>query len=548
MKIKLGSNINLDLKKLIDTRLLIQANSGGGKSWAIRKLLEETNGKVQQIVLDIEGDFASLREKFDYIYAAKNGDISISPKVAGILARKVLELRADIICDLYELKQIERIRFVKLFLDEMINAPKELWKPVLVIIDEAHIFAPEKGHAESASSVIDICTRGRKRGYCAVLATQRLSKLHKDAAAECNNKLIGRTGLDIDVKRVADELGMGTKEAITLRDLEPGEFYIFGPALSRRVVKEKIGSVVTKHPEAGSRSIHHTPEPTAKVITILSKLSDLPKDAEHELQDKASMENKIRELTLEVKRLQTQKPKLSDDEIKDLKGVACTRFAEAMHDLRESIYKKIGELDQRFLKSLGIKNPPEIKIKYNLSTVSDEPIKLPPDKTISISAVKVNGSFNKCERSILGFLYAKHPNSFNKVQIGAMTGYSNGSGGFNNALSHLSQSGLIIRQGDQISVPSNELDEIYGIIQQDGNVDYKLDQWISKLRKCERAIYEQLLECPENSFTKDDIADATGYSKGSGGFNNSLSKLSTLGLIQRNLDGTIALNREIVNL
>jgi len=31
--------------------------------------------------------------------------------------------------------------------------------------------------------VIDLATRGRKRGYCVVLATQRLPKLAKDAAA-----------------------------------------------------------------------------------------------------------------------------------------------------------------------------------------------------------------------------------------------------------------------------------------------------------------------------------------------------------------------------
>jgi DNA helicase HerA-like ATPase len=46
--------------------------------------------------------------------------------------------------------------------------------------------------------VIALMSQGRKRGYCGILATQRLSKLHKDAAAECNNVLIGRTWLDVD--------------------------------------------------------------------------------------------------------------------------------------------------------------------------------------------------------------------------------------------------------------------------------------------------------------------------------------------------------------
>jgi hypothetical protein len=41
-------------------------------------------------------------------------------------------------------------------------------------------------------------SQGRKRGFAGIIATQRLSKLHKDAAAEANNVIIGRTWLDAD--------------------------------------------------------------------------------------------------------------------------------------------------------------------------------------------------------------------------------------------------------------------------------------------------------------------------------------------------------------
>jgi len=52
MNFNIGIDINLE--KLVETRLLIQANSGGGKSYAIRKILEQTNGHIQQIVLDLD--------------------------------------------------------------------------------------------------------------------------------------------------------------------------------------------------------------------------------------------------------------------------------------------------------------------------------------------------------------------------------------------------------------------------------------------------------------------------------------------------------------
>ena len=41
---KNGGSFSIDLIRLIETSLLIQANSGGGKSYLIRKILEATHG------------------------------------------------------------------------------------------------------------------------------------------------------------------------------------------------------------------------------------------------------------------------------------------------------------------------------------------------------------------------------------------------------------------------------------------------------------------------------------------------------------------------
>jgi len=152
MNIKLNNSDSIDLDKLISTRLLIQANSGGGKSWLIRRLLEQSHGKVQQIVIDLEGEFSSLREKFDYIVAGKGGDTPAEPRSAALLARKLLELNVSAIIDLYELNSYDRKYFVKLFLEALVDSPKELWHQVLVVVDEAHVFCPEKGQSEAMAT------------------------------------------------------------------------------------------------------------------------------------------------------------------------------------------------------------------------------------------------------------------------------------------------------------------------------------------------------------------------------------------------------------
>lgn len=102
MKFDIGINIDLDI--LTKSRLLVQANSGAGKSYALRKLLETTNGKIQQIVIDIEGEFSTLREKYDFVLFGSEGDYPLNIKYADKIARTLLELNVSAILDLYEKK------------------------------------------------------------------------------------------------------------------------------------------------------------------------------------------------------------------------------------------------------------------------------------------------------------------------------------------------------------------------------------------------------------------------------------------------------------
>jgi hypothetical protein len=334
----LGPGVEIDVEALILSKLLVQANSGGGKSQTIRRLLEQTHGICQHIVIDVEGEFHTLREKFDYVLAGRGGDCAAEPKSAALLARRLLELNVSAIIDISELGANDRPRFVKLFLEALIAAPRELWHNVIVVVDEAHMFCPEVGQSESASAVIDLMTRGRKRGFCGVLATQRISKLHKDAAAEANNKLIGRSSLDIDMKRAADELGFTTRdEKFALRKLKPGEFYAFGPALSDEVKLVMVGGVTTTHPKAGQRAAPPTP-PKERILKVLGKLADLPAEAEEEARGVVEWREKVRKLELELrtarageKRIEVKVPVVTEKELKRIE-VAVGHADEVLED------------------------------------------------------------------------------------------------------------------------------------------------------------------------------------------------------------------------
>src|SRR4029077_15148163 len=130
-----GKNVSLDVERLLSTRLLIQANSGKGKSWLIRRIAEQLFGKVPVIIIDPEGEFTTLREKFGYVLVGKGGETPADPRSAAMVAHKLLELKASAVCDLYEMKSATRHEFVAKFLEAMIDAPKNLWHPVVVVAD-----------------------------------------------------------------------------------------------------------------------------------------------------------------------------------------------------------------------------------------------------------------------------------------------------------------------------------------------------------------------------------------------------------------------------
>jgi hypothetical protein len=83
--------------------------AAAAKAWALRRVLEQTAPHVQQLVIDPEGEFATLREKFDYIMCAPHdGDAMASPQTAALLGRRLLETGVSAILDIYDLKAHER--------------------------------------------------------------------------------------------------------------------------------------------------------------------------------------------------------------------------------------------------------------------------------------------------------------------------------------------------------------------------------------------------------------------------------------------------------
>jgi len=277
-----GNPAVVDLEELLATRLLVQGNSGSGKSHLLRRLLEGSAGLVQQVVVDPEGDFVSLSDAFGHV-SIDAGQYSLAE--IGVAARRLRERRASVVLNLEGLEVEGQMRCVAGFLSALFDAPREHWYPALVVVDEAQVFAPaaagevsDEARRASLGAMTNLMCRGRKRGLAGVIATQRLAKLAKNVAAEASNFLMGRTFLDIDMARAADLLGMERRQAEAIRDLARGEFLALGPAITRRPVSIRIGDVRTLAKSASPKLVPLPAAPAGDMHDLLfaSQGEDLP--------------------------------------------------------------------------------------------------------------------------------------------------------------------------------------------------------------------------------------------------------------------------------
>lgn len=308
--IKIGNSgkhsVEFDSDTLLLTKLLITANSGGGKSYLTRVLIELLRPKVQVIVIDVEDEFQSLREKFDFVQiGGEDGAAAMEVRSAGILAERLLEHRISAVCNLFEMKAHLRAAWVKAFVEGLMNAPKKFWRPVLVVLDEAQLFAPENGKAESFNAVVDLATRGRKRGFCLVACVQRLADISKKVTAQLLNRLVGPTFEDVDLDRAVAVMSVARAEEREFREqlkvLEPGHFYALGRAISKTRILFKVRQAQTSHPEPGKISKLEIPElAPEKMKDMLSKLADLPKVAEERVKTEVELRRELRELRTQL--------------------------------------------------------------------------------------------------------------------------------------------------------------------------------------------------------------------------------------------------------
>lgn len=586
--------VPLNIARLLESRLLVQGTPGSGKSYAVRRLLETTHGRVQQIVLDLEDEYATLRTAYPYVLAGPGRDCPVESRSAALLARKLMETGASAVLNLYELVHAEQQHFVRIFLETLIAQPKGQWRDVLVVLEEAQRLAPQSGAETGCTAAVnDLCARGRKRGLCVVAVTPRVSELSKGVVGYCQNLLIGATPLDADVKRASYVLGFERKDARRLVELPTGRFFAWGPAISRTVIEVDIAQVQTAH---GEKRISTPPPPQAKVLEVLAELGDLPAQAASEELERVRLEREVSTLRERVRELERH-PQIDPAAVEAARREgeaaaletaarqarpALERFA-ALQGYAVDLARRLDEAAQQIVEAgarleedgeqllklarAGEPRTPPLPRAGRVVLRASAP---PEDARTAVAGLAstgfeaerterlltpasdhrdpqvrtklAGGGLPGPEQRVVNALYELEEAGVSPasgVLVAFLAGYRPTGGGFHNTRARCNTAGLLVyAEGSALLALT---DEGRGKAEPPPvrlTVKGVQERVLARLDKCERAVLEVLLRAFPSAMSAESVAAAAGYAF-AGGFNNGRGRLRSAGLAEYPTPGSM---------
>lgn len=223
---------------------------GAGQGIVARKILECAHaGRPQdplQFVFDVENAFHTLAEAYPYVIVGGDyAQIPLRMRPESIL-EEVLRTGKSALFQIHALPEAERAAFIARFLTALLDLPRAAWRPLVVFIDEAHLYAPRGGSAASLTPIVSLLTEGPSRGITCLLATAHPAKLYEGVAERIETWFVGRVGSSRDRRMAAALLGFAVNAAQVrgLAQLGAGEVWGRGPGLSAPASDGSAGDAV----------------------------------------------------------------------------------------------------------------------------------------------------------------------------------------------------------------------------------------------------------------------------------------------------------------
>lgn len=250
-----GYDIRIHVNPLFD-HVLVCGMSRAGKTHFCIVLMEELIRRgVPILIIDSHGEFVNLAKKTDKWKHTENVVVVEDLRIEDLISH--LQQKKVVILDLLGLPKVSKANRVGEILKEL-NEAKErdyaqannqelLLKipPVLVVLDEAEIYAPTKTsrwgvQGASLGAVMSIAKEGAKFGLGLIAVPQRLTMLDIDVRSQMNSAAIFRN-TDTGSRNAITKL-----DYITQRDLRAMSSFVKGTCLMAGSFVRRVRTVYVR--------------------------------------------------------------------------------------------------------------------------------------------------------------------------------------------------------------------------------------------------------------------------------------------------------------
>jgi hypothetical protein len=541
----------------LDDRLAFVGTAGSGKTYnassGVERLLER---RARAVIVDPLGVWYGLRlladgksKGFDVaIFGGAHGDLPLTEHAGALIGETAAGMAESCIVDLSQIgtKAGER-RFMLAFLTALYrNATKE---PLHLIVDEADMFAPQRlmdkdGDAARLLGMMEtIVRRGRVKGFIPWLITQRPAVLSKDVLSQADGMVAfkltasqDRAAIGAWIEGQADQQ-QGKAILASLPSMQRGEGVVWVPG---RGILE-----TASFPEKRTFDSSRTPKRGETVRAAALKPLDLGAlkdrlaviEIETKANDPKALKAEVAKLTRELAAKPAGTPATDPRALADAERIGYERgLAEGLargesraKAALQAVQNRISDAAGAIAASIQSLDSPMPAPLIRRATAVPPPAS-PRAQVPQAPASPSDVALGKAERRALTAL-AQYPEGRTKNQVAILAGYAVNGGGFNNALSAARTAGRVVGAGDRLQITDQGLADL-GPFDPLPHGDELLQHWLGQLGKAEKSALLALVQAYPNPMTKEQIAAEAGYEPNGGGFNNALSRLRSLELIE----------------
>lgn len=313
--LNISPETKLDLKKIIGKCIAVLGITGSGKTNTTAVILEEMlKYKYPMAIVDIDGEYWGLKQKYELLVVGKSKNVDIevdvehARQIAGISISKNIPVILDMSGFLYE----DTYEFLLNYMEEIWDLAGKFRKPYEVVLEEAHEFIPQGNKNDLKEILTRIALRGRKRGLGSIILSQRSAKVEKDVLTQAEILFLHKVVHPSDMKVYKEILPLSNKDVSELiSSLKVGDCIFF---FENNFELIKVRKRETFH--AGfTPSLKTVKSPKLKVVNdqILKSIQNVTKTKIKEKSELDRLQNKIHKLEANLSEKDVQIQKLERD-------------------------------------------------------------------------------------------------------------------------------------------------------------------------------------------------------------------------------------------